>query len=102
MHYAASNNLPETYNIAGEPFDIKEILNELGKKEKYIPWWLVENILKFLGIFSKKARNSSKWLQFSKNALFMDCSKLLNSNYPYKLKSSKEITLNALSNLKKN
>lgn len=102
MHYAVSNSFPGIYNFAGEPFDISEILCDLGKKVNYIPWCVVESFLIFCGIFSKKARNSNKWLQFSKDVLIMDCSKLLNSTYPNKLKSSKEITLNALSHLKKN
>jgi len=102
MYYAISNSFPGTYNIAGEPFDIMEVLCDLRKKVKYIPWWVVESFLKFFGIFSKKARNNNKWLQFSKNTLIMDCSKLLSSNYPKKLKSSKEIMLNSLSYLKEN
>lgn len=102
MHYAVSNSFPGVYNIAGEPFDITEVLCELGKKEKFIPWWQIIGILKFCGIFSKKARNNSKWIGFIKNKLIMDCNKLLNSSYPNKLKSSKEITLSALSHLKKN
>ena len=102
MHYAVSNSFPGAYNIAGEPFDIKEILCELEKKEKFIPWWLLIGVLNFCGIFSKKARNNSKWIRFIKSKLIMDCSKLLNSNYPYQLKSSKEITLKALSHLKNN
>ena len=102
MYYAVSNSFPGVYNIAGEPFDIAEILFDLGKKVKYVPWWLVESFIKFCGIFSKNARNNSKWLHFSKNPLLMDCSKLINSEFPNKLKSSKEITLNALSHLKKN
>ncbi len=101
MHYAVLNPFPGVYNIAGEPFDISEVFCDLGKKVKYIPWWVVESLLKFCGIFSKKARNSSKWLMFSKNTLIMDCSKLLKSNYPNKLKSSKSITLSSLSHLKK-
>jgi len=102
MYYAVSNSFPGVYNIAGEPFDITEILCDLGKKVKYIPLWLVESFLKFVGIFSKKARNNGKWLHFSKNALIMDCSKLINSEYPNKLKSSKLIMLNAISHAKEN
>jgi len=102
MYYAVSNSFPGVYNIAGEPFDISEILSDLGKKVKYIPLWLVESFLKFYGLFSKKARDGGKWLHFSKNALIMDCRKLLKSTYPNNLKSSKEITLDALSHLEKN
>ncbi len=102
IHHAVLNSFAGAYNIAGEPFNILEVLCELGKKEKFIPWWLLIGILKFSGIFSKKARNNSKWIGFIKNKLIMDCSKLLNSTYPNKLKSSKEITLNALSHLKIN
>jgi len=102
MYYAVSNSFPGVYNIAGEPFDISEILSDLGKKVKYISLWLVESFLKFYGLFSKKARDGGKWLHFSKNALIMDCRKLLKSTYPNHLKSSKDITLDALSHLEKN
>jgi len=102
MYYAVSNSFPGVYNIAGEPFDISDILSDLGKEVKYIPLWLVESLLKFIGIFSKNARNNGKWLHFSKNALIMDCRKLINSKYPNELKSSKLITLSAISHVKEN
>jgi len=102
MYYAVSNSFPGVYNIAGEPFDITEIISDLGKKVKYIPWWLVEGFLTLLGIFSKKARNNGKWLHFSKKPLIMNCSKLCKSEYPHNLKSSKNIMLNAISYIKEN
>ncbi|QEE18127.1 NAD-dependent epimerase/dehydratase family protein [Promethearchaeum syntrophicum] len=101
MHFAVSHVFPGIYNIAGEPYEITNIMNELGKEEKYIPFWLVKGFLTLCGIFSKKARCNKKWIEFTNNELIMDCSKLLNSSYPDKLISSKNIMLNSISYLKK-
>ncbi|MHA1765482.1 MAG: NAD-dependent epimerase/dehydratase family protein [Promethearchaeota archaeon] len=102
MHYAISNTFPGVYNIAGEPFNIREILGDLGKHEKYISFWMARIFLNFKGFFSKKMKNNLKWIELLDANLIMDCRKLLNSKYPRNLKTSKEITLNSLSYLKEN
>lgn len=88
--HAIFNEFQGAYNIAGEPVNLTEFAETLGKKVVYVPYRLVKFLVKIYAKFSKKGEFLFAWLLGLKKNLFMNCEKILSTGILPRLISSKE------------
>jgi nucleoside-diphosphate-sugar epimerase len=93
---AISSTLHGSFNIAGEPIVLDELIPQYKKKLHKIPWKIAIAVVKLLTFRSKWKEVKQGWVFALKYAFVVDCHKLLAAGYSKQLVSTEKIIQNAV------